>query len=598
MTYPPDEGTRGRARGPLARALAAILFAATIGACNGRELVRVVELVPRVTVSAPAASQQSRCAIVARRRGGVFIPWNGRAAVHALLPREGAVQLAPALACGGGSGELRLRVATESGTYEDVVETSTKEETRLGYGDEPGPARIEIHAVPVEPSAAGGVIVTSLALGRPAPDEAAAPPAATGGRRPNVLVYLVDTLRADALGAYGSTRGLTPNVDRFAREATLFHRAVAQSSWTRPAVASLFTGLRPLRHGVHDDQALADEAVTLADVLRENGYRTAAWVTNPNVGAQLGFGQGFDSFERLPRLRSGARHVEAAFARWLASAPADGRPFFAYLHLMEPHSPYKPAPRFRQRFAAAVRPGVGSAAYLRRAHAAFPPPAELRALRQLYDAEVAALDEGFGHLRELLEARGLWDDTVVVFVSDHGEAFGEHGRLEHGRDLHREVVDVPLIVRVPGGAAGREVKRVVEQVDVFPTLLGLAGVERIPPSDGIDLGPLVRGGELVTPPRAAFAYLEHRDETWQAVITSRYRLMVRFGEVGERRWLFSIAEDPEERRDASATRRLALATLEDFRLWRSREAKAPIAVPMPALSDAERAELQALGYAR
>jgi arylsulfatase A-like enzyme len=582
-----------------ARALAGVLFALSTAACHDDQLVPVAELMPRVTVTAPAAVPASvRCTVAARRRGGVYIPWNGRAAVHALLPRDGAVQLASPLACGGGSGELQLRVATESGTYRRVVGLPARRAARLEHGEEGGPARIEIAAVAAEAPAAGGVIVTSLALVRPAPGPPVPRTDTTGGRRPDIVIYLVDTLRADALGCYGPRRGLTPNLDRFAREATLFAHAVAQSSWTRPAVASIFTGLRPLRHGVHDDQGLGGQALTLAELLRASGYRTGAWITNPNVGAQLGFDQGFDSFQRLPRSRSAAGHVQAAFAQWLAGAAADPRPFFAYLHLMEPHAPYTPPLRFRRRFAGGAPRGIGTAGYLRRAHQALPAAGELRALRQLYDAEVAALDEGFGALRQLLERRGRWDDTVVVFVSDHGEAFGEHGRLEHGRDLHREVLDVPLIVRLPGGGAGRQVKRLVEQVDLFPTLLGIAGVSAPPPNDGVDLGALLRGERVVTPPRAAYAHLQHHDESWQAVITCRYRLLVRLEAGGDRRWLFSRDGDAQERHDLAAARPLALAALDDFRHWWTRTARAPVATPMPQLSAEERAELQALGYAR
>jgi arylsulfatase len=294
----------------------------------------------------------------------------------------------------------------------------------------------------------------------------------------NLIVYLVDTVRADHLGCYGYRLPTSPALDAFALEAVLFENAYAQSSWTKPAVASIFTGLRPWRHGANQRrQRLADEAVTLAEILAAAGYRTAGFITNPNVGGAFGFRQGFERYHAEREEQSGESVRRAAFD-WLEARGEDARPFFLYLHTVEPHSPYRDALDRAGEFGARLAdPQIGLRRHLRALgdgslRAA---PETVSELVALYDAEVAAADTSFGALLDELGRRGLADETIIVFVSDHGEEFADHGGFEHSRTLYEEVLRVPLIVRAPGFAP-RRVAASAQHVDLLPTLLDLVAV--------------------------------------------------------------------------------------------------------------------------
>jgi hypothetical protein len=273
----------------------------------------------------------------------------------------------------------------------------------------------------------------SSANGAPGIPPPAAEPWSAGWftARPNVIVYLVDTLRADHLGCYGYERDTSPHLDRFAAEAVLFTRTVAQSPWTRASVASIFTGLRPQRHGANRRQdALSKEAITLAELLHEHGYETAAIVTNHNVSPELGFGQGFERYEMLGR-RDGqpipSSEVTERSVQFLRGR-RDGRPLFLYLHTLDPHGPYDPPQPYRARFASGVNdPWIGSVKMLRglQKYELEPTVDETtrRQLVDLYDGDIAANDASFGALVESLRSLDLYHDSLIVFVSDHGEEF-------------------------------------------------------------------------------------------------------------------------------------------------------------------------------
>jgi arylsulfatase A-like enzyme len=315
------------------------------------------------------------------------------------------------------------------------------------------------------------------------------------GPPPNVVLYVVDTVRADHLGCYGSARPATPRIDAFSRDAVLFGDAVAQSSWTLSATASILTGMTPRHHGaVGETFAIRPEVPTLAELLHAGGYTSAAFSTNYFVSADFGQARGFDRFRLYPE-RPGKRKgvylpSSALFRRvrrWLAARPPE--PFFLYVHATDPHWPYRPPRRYLRPFRAGT---VDDPAIRRATDAAFPfffgnvrwgerrwalPDDELAVLRDLYDAELRQSDDYFGRLLDLLAAAGRLENTVVVLTSDHGEEFQDHGGLAHGQTLYDEVLHVPLVVRLPHGAAGgTRVARTVQQVDIAPTVLALANL--------------------------------------------------------------------------------------------------------------------------
>jgi choline-sulfatase len=431
---------------------------------------------------------------------------------------------------------------------------------------------------------------------RPAPAvEAAALPQAGPARpnptRPNVVLYLVDTLRADRLGCYGGRKAVSPALDAFARGATLFERAVAQSSWTRPSVASILTGMGPFAHGVQTlDDRLPDAAVTLPELLQAAGYRTAGFSTNPQVSTATGLAQGFDDFALSPTIRSD--DVTRVVVRWL-DRRREQRPCFLYVHTSDPHAPYDPPPALVRRFAPGVPPSAGSLAEIRRAYAARGRERARRAaqLSELYDGEVAGNDHGFGELLAALRARGLYDDTLIVFVADHGEEFDEHGDLGHGKNLYAETLNVPLIVKWPRQTRGERVAAVAQHLDLLPTVLRAAQLEPPRALPGMDLRLLgaAGGGE-----RRAFSSLSYDGRQGVSLVAADWKLIVplsrKFGAAPE---LFARGDRGEqinlaERRDVRAGWLMAQIRLELLRGERA-QAAAPI-------DEETKRALAALGY--
>lgn len=286
-------------------------------------------------------------------------------------------------------------------------------------------------------------------------DATPAPPPAS------VILVSLDTLRSDHLGCYGYARPTSPRIDAFAKSATLYTRAMASSSWTLPSHASMFTGQAPFEHQAHtflqkgnyNVHRLATDRVTLAEALGGMGFETAAFAANQAfLGRHWRLDQGFATYQAE---RVKAREINARALRWLDERK--GKPFFLFLNYMETHRPYDatPQPRF---IAAPVAPDEG--AMLDELHrvvmpASGPLPADLaQKVIDQYDAAIANVDAALGELLDRLEKDGRFKDTVIVLTSDHGEYFGEHHLVEHGKDIYQPVISVPLIIRAPGKGKG------------------------------------------------------------------------------------------------------------------------------------------------
>jgi arylsulfatase A-like enzyme len=376
-----------------------------------------------------------------------------------------------------------------------------------------------------------------------------------------VIVLVIDALRADRLGCYGSDRGATPNLDRFAAEAVLFANAQAQAPLTNPAVASLFTGLWPQSHGVTDLRfKLPERAPTLAETLAAGGVATAAVVANGNVDAGRGLARGFEHFKYLRDVRPGEYHARAsdineAVLAWLDREQR--RPFFLYVHTLGPHSPYQPQEPFRSRFAGGVvDPELGSNAWQRRLErgAATVTPKTIVDVAALYDAEVAENDAAFGGLVEELRRRGLFDESVIVVLADHGEELFDHGGFGHGRHLHAEVLDIPLLIRFPHGRDTRRVERVVEQVDLMPTVLELFGFAAPAPVEGRSLLSLCGPSEPEDWKNRAVSHLDREGRVGVSLLTPSWKLILetRDGQVVPA--LYDRRADRRERRDLAGER--------------------------------------------
>lgn len=296
--------------------------------------------------------------------------------------------------------------------------------------------------------------------------------------RPNVLVIVVDTLRADRLGCYGAERDTSPAIDGLAASGTLFVNAYVPSPWTKPSVASILTGRYPSGHGLTGlDRKLPKGARSIAQMLGDEGYRTAGVVSNRLIGK---FGRGFETFDasegKGPGHVSGERVTRKAIAL-AEELAADEAPFLLYVHYFDPHVDYKPHPDFGLAPERAGRlDGTQTWNELDEMRASLSEE-ELAFVRDLYDGEVRYTDEAVRDLLAALERLGIEDETIVVFTSDHGEELMEHGNIGHTRTLYEELIRVPFLVRAPGAPAGLRLEHPVSVVALVPTVLELCGVD-------------------------------------------------------------------------------------------------------------------------
>ncbi len=512
----------------------------------------------------------------------LFIPWGAQVDFYLELAPASELLAEEWRFRGAGQGRLQVLLREEGGDEELVAELG--EAPRNGRvalpGDATRVARLRLRALPrddppdeaMRPDA--GIVLTRPRLGSAAPFSRAtvasrspgeapiAAPPPTG--RPNVIVYLIDALRADHLGCYGYPKAVSPAIDAFARQAVLFENAISQSSWTRSSVASIFTGLWPLTHGTNRrNQVLSDAALTLPEILRDHGYRTAAFIGNPNVSGAFGFKQGFDDYKCwIGDPVDGMEVTEAALA-WLDEHAGEGRPFFLYLHTIDPHSPYDPPAAYRERFAPEVsEPGRYQPRRLRnRARSGRGELTDdlLAGMLGLYDAEIAFNDDAFGALRDGLEARGLFEEAVILLLSDHGEEFHDHGRLEHGQTLFDESLRVPMILKLGAAGPALRLKQPVQHVDVLPTLLDALG---LPPPAAMEgdslLGRIARaGGSAPAGPRRVFSYLHLEGAARVSLIDGDWKLIQhRAGDHLIHPQLFDLSHDPLERTNLAGQRPL------------------------------------------
>jgi arylsulfatase A-like enzyme len=420
---------------------------------------------------------------------------------------------------------------------------------------------------------------------------------------PNLLIYLIDTLRADHLGCYGYPRPTSPAIDELAADGALFERAYAQASWTKPSVASLFCGLLASFHGVDKETALANELTTLAERLRSTGYHTAAYVANPYVHLRgLQFEQGFSNFVAVS---AGARSPRAddVHRRALPWLEQNGdRPFFLYLHTIDPHETYDPPEEtrgtFQRPYEGDLQPQGTYARMLRKRRECN--DADLQFLLDLYDEEILFSDREFGRLVEFLRQQGLYDNTVIVLLSDHGEEFLEHGGFGHGGRLWNELLHVPLIIKPAGQTLprGSRIAANVPLTSVLPSLPGLLGRGLgLPPLQGVDLLPWWRGERS----ESIDVIAEHGQEL-RCLIRGSQKVLERgtFGAKDSEVLWFDLLQDPGEQADLFALQPAVGRALQAA-LYESLENDRQRGVPRAQseavdLSKEQEDALRALGY--
>jgi len=384
--------------------------------------------------------------------------------------------------------------------------------------------------------------------------------APAAGRAPDVVLVVLDTVRADHTSLHGYRRTTTPRLDALAQRATVFPRAHATAPWTLPAHASLFTGRTPAEHGAHRVAVPGPDEVgirpldarrrTLAEALRDRGYATAGFAANEAfLAPRYGLGRGFDEWSVA--LEPGWKVADRA-VRWLDERADE--PVFLFLNVMDAHRPYNVSRRDVDP-AWTARRAPGSVALLERAVLSGEPLD--RALRDevidQYDLGVANADAALGRLLRALEERGRLADAVVIVTSDHGEQFGEHGLALHGRGVQEAALHVPLVVKAPGQETERRDPRRVSSADVpallleaVPSLGALRGVFPRTPGSGATLAQVHFGnlGDVKEPWAARFR------EHWTAVYRGDQKLLL--STTGTHR-LHDLARDPDEQDDLAPT---------------------------------------------
>ncbi len=345
----------------------------------------------------------------------------------------------------------------------------------------------------------------------------------------NVIVISFDALRADVLGIYGDTRGLSPSIDAFAGESIVFENAYTVAPVTPTSFASAFTGLLPNR--VFHAWNLAYPE-TVAKRFSEGGYRTAAFINNAQLTPERHFDAGFESYNFF-RSRPD-REILKASSQWLREHQDDR--LFAWIHFLNPHSPYD----YREMAAHLYEPGYeGEFTKTTGSRFATDDPAEVERIRQLYAGEVIFIDRFFRRLLRVLRETGLLERSLVVVTSDHGEEFKERGGFQHGR-LNEEHVKIPLLFRHPDAPFGWRSDLLVSNVDLMPTFLGVAGIEHQGALDGRDLTRIQQNPDVIFG-----VAMTSGKERWASLRKGSHKLIHEcFPERGQE--LFDLASDPGE----------------------------------------------------
>ena len=381
-------------------------------------------------------------------------------------------------------------------------------------------------------------------------------------RETPVVLICVDTLRADHLPAYGYRGVATPALDALARDSILFENAYSHVPLTLASHATIFTGLLPPQTGIRDNYGftLPPGLETIASLLKASGRATggavSAFVLTRKTGIDRGFDFYDDAIEQADPPERPGNITEQSLEKWLEGVRSG--PFFAFLHLFEPHAPYEPPEPYRSRYALA------------------------------YDGEIARADEIVGTFLARLKSWGLYDRSLIVFLSDHGEGLRDHGEQEHGIFLYREAIHVPLLVKLPTGRrAGEKVSAPVSLTDIFPTIAREVG--RTPPV-GLQGRNLLNSQELAAPRRIYGETFYPRLRLGWSDLASLIDDRNHYIEA-PRAELYDILADPSEKRDLSASLPPA------FRSLRLELSQMTRPFRMPAEGDTEHAKkLAALGY--
>jgi len=435
------------------------------------------------------------------------------------------------------------------------------------------------------------------------------PPPTKPDRPPNVVIFLIDTLRRDFVGAFNSQQVWTPAFDQLAQDSVTFTNAYSVTSWTLPTVASLLTGQDPYVHEailqaeqmVAESRKIPDELVTLHEALKALDYATVFYTANGMIRADLGFDRGVDDYDS----RSPDRPLipAAKFADWLQGY-SEQRPFFAYLHNLDPHSPYDKRESFfegpEELETTATLDGKQEILdQLRFGQLPFTSN-DAEYIQALYLSEVKLSDFRLGQVIQALKDKGLYESSLIVALADHGEEFLDHDSWQHGDSLYQEQIHIPLVIKFPGNRfAGTHYRGEAGVLDIYPTVLDVIGAAPVQPMPGRSLLPLLSAEGQPPVREERYSSLRFNNRDWSSVVEGRWKLILRGSAI---LGLYDLENDPGETRSL-ALEHPVLAGYYRQRIldWQRAQVRlrkhlvSGVAETVP-LSAAEREQLRAMGY--
>jgi len=315
--------------------------------------------------------------------------------------------------------------------------------------------------------------------------------------KPDILLYVIDALRADHLSCYGYERNTSPNIDKFAKENSLFINAYANDSWTKPSCASILSGLFPKNHKtMKRKDRLPDEIVSLAETLEDNGYYNVAWISNGNLSQVFGFSQGFDGFIELlgkyPARTVQSDEINKNVFEFLKTylGQKERKPLFMLIWAMDPHDPYTPKETVKDMFDIHQYEPIDTYDFellpnIDRKKIQ-PTASQIEYMKTRYDQEIYFNDLSFGRLMDKMREIGIYNDAVIIFTGDHGEEFFDHDGIVHGMTLYNEQVKIPLSIKTRQLKKGIHIER-AQHIDIYPTILDILRISEPYKLDGVSL---------------------------------------------------------------------------------------------------------------
>jgi len=425
-------------------------------------------------------------------------------------------------------------------------------------------------------------------------------------KRPNIILIVIDTLRADHVGCYGYQRNTTSNIDRLAREAVLFKNAISAAPWTLPSFASLLTSQYPCVLGIRGKLAGVDSRFPLlSEVLKQYNYTTHGVFSCGNLSPRLGFGRGFDNYYNRRSPRHGAGFTSPNVTKEAISFLRKGHkePFFLFLHYFDPHynyilhKQYNYYPNYRGK----VKRNHSILDLWHKLHELSED--DVRYLLALYDSEIAFTDEYIGKLLDELKKQGLYENSIIIVTADHGEEFLERGWLGHTITLHEELLHVPLIMKLPGYSA-RIIDSPVGLIDIVPTIYQYMGLKMPDGLEGKALD-LNRGDSIANRPIFTETFnsqklqLNTRPVAFRSIVSGNWKLI--YDEIKDSNQVYNLSEDPHERNDLSGQhgeqKRMLKGLLSKWINYvKTKQKVGPVPDESELLTPDERKELESLGY--